>query len=629
MAVTTIPQEYKRLRSYLNPYIRGPGTDAILTALATGNSSYLINNAAAVNDQLYIITASGIYLDQRLADFGIVRPPAVGLSDAIFQDVGIQVKNRKQVRDLMNDILNSMFGAEYVRASNKSTAFEPYNFNDGDTLIINFDESHTVDITFRTSQFQNIHAATAEEVANIITSLIRNQGLTGTAIAKNNGNGNFVELLSDTIGAVSSVTVLGGSAQNKLLFPSIAPLGGNSSTQWTISIRQGGIIRFTWTGGANPQIGKALPGYYVNIFGGGFSSSTNEGSYTLTAVVGGVVGSAYFEIENPFGSTGIVVQGTDNAVLFYNPVRQTLASLISYAAIYQTQSRILQIFIPAATQVIGRTRIGTAHLHDPPNFIYTFNANPNPGDLFHITTVNTLIAGTNFAIAGTVKGTILNLAAAINAIIGLDAVPELATLIVFQDIPSLTLLGTYTGAASITTSGLLGDPISVQPNQPGPYSYDLTQNFTVSHIHTKLTQILDGTDPRIFTVSDSSQFPDAPGFLIFDYGTAEQEGPVPYVGRPSNNTLLIAPSYTIKTQHLSGSNVFWVAQDSSPTITKDGLDYPFYITDVVAGRIYAQDLINSVAATGISIIFTILYPSDFGLGKWGTQYTENPIIWGP
>src|ERR1700687_4163898 len=105
MAVTTIPQEYKRLRSYLNPYIRGPGTDAILTALATGNSSYLINNAAAVNDQLYIITASGIYLDQRRADFGIVRPPAVGLSDAIFQDVGIQVKNRKQVRDLMNDIL--------------------------------------------------------------------------------------------------------------------------------------------------------------------------------------------------------------------------------------------------------------------------------------------------------------------------------------------------------------------------------------------------------------------------------------------------------------------------------------------------------------------------------------------
>lgn len=629
MAVTTVQQEYNRLRSYLNSYIRGPTTEAILTALATGNSSYLINNAAAVNDQLYITTASGIYLDQRLANYGIVRPPNVGLSDEIFQDVGIQVKNRKQVRDLMNDILNSMFGAEYVRASNSSTAFEPYNLSDGDTLIINFDESHTVTVVFQASQFQNIAAATAVEVANNITSFINNLGFTGSAIVKNNGNGNFVELLSSTIGPVSSVTVLGGSAQNELLFPEIAPIGGNASTQWTITLRPGGTVRFTWTGGANPQVGKALPGYYVNIFGGGFSSSANEGSYTITAVVGGLSGSAYFEVENPFGTTGIVVQGTDDAVLFYNPVRQTLASRFAYAAIYQTQSRILQIFMPAATQVIGRTRLGTAHLHYPQNFEYTFNANPNPGDLFNITTVNTLVAGTDFVIAGSIEDTIINIAAAINAISGLDAIAEIDTLTVFQDSPSLTLVGTYTGVASITTSGLQGDPVSVQPNQPGPYMYDLRQNFTVSYVHTTLTQSLDGTDPRVFNVSDSTQFPDEPGFLIFDYGTAEQEGPVPYVGRPSNSTLLISPTYTIKTPHSSGSNVFWVAQHSSATISQNGLDYPFYITDVVSGRIYAQNLITSVAATGISIVFTILYPSDIGLGKWGTQYTENPIVWGP
>jgi hypothetical protein len=35
-----------------------------------------------------------------------------------------------------------------------------------------------------------------------------------------------------------------------------------------------------------------------------------------------------------------------------------------------------------------------------------------------------------------------------------------------------------------------------------------------------------------------------------------------------------------------------------------------------------------VAATGINIVFTILYPSDIGLGKWGTQYSENPAVWG-
>jgi hypothetical protein len=60
-----------------------------------------------------------------------------------------------------------------------------------------------------------------------------------------------------------------------------------------------------------------------------------------------------------------------------------------------------------------------------------------------------------------------------------------------------------------------------------------------------------------------------------------------------------------------------------------GVNYPFYITDVVAGRVYAQELIQSVAAAGINIVFTILYPSDIGLGKWGTQYSEISEVYGP
>lgn len=631
MAVTTQQQEYKRLRSYLNPYIKGPNVDAVLQALSAGTSSFLVNNAAAVNDQLYVVTASGDYLDQRLADFGIIRPPQVGLSDDTFRQIGIQVKNRKQVRDLINNLLSAIFGDELVRASSKSNMVEPYDLSDGDTLIINFDEANTVNVRFTTAQFQNIHAAKAQEVADAISGYLRNSGFTGTAIAVNNGNGYFVELLSDTIGPASSVTVMGGSAQNALQFDAVIPAGGNSSTQWTLSLRPGGVIRFTWTGGANPQIGKVAPGNYVNIFGGGFSSSSNEGSYTILAAVGGAAGTSYFEIENPLGTSGLITQGIDNAILFYNPVRKTLYSLLSYAAVYQTQSRILQIFMPVTTKATRRGRIGSAHLHDPPHISFTFSANPNNGDLFSITTTHTLVAGTDFVIGGSIPVTIAHMVAAINLISGLDAVAGDAEhkLTVFQDVPSLTLTGTYTGVAAIVASGLLGDPVSVQPNQPGPYMYDLTQNFTVSHTGTVLDQTLDGTQPRVFEVADATQFPDGQGFLIFGYGTSEQEGPVPYIGRPSNNTLLISPIYTIKTPHPPGTAVTLIAQKSPAIISKDGLDYPFYLTDVVAGRVYAQDLINSIAATGISVVFTILYPNDIGLGKWGTKYSENPIIWGP
>lgn len=634
MAVTTTEQEYKRLRSYLNPFIKGPNVDAILTALASAGSSYLINNVRAVNDQLYITTAQGDYLDQRLADFGITRPPSVGLSDEVFSQIGIQVKNRKQVRDLINNLLDSIFGDEFVRAANSSNNFEPYNLSNNDTLIINFDEANTVTVTFHTSDFQSIAAAKAQEVADAITKSLRSQGFSGTAIAKDDGNGPYVEILSDTIGPISSVTILGGSAQNQLQFPSVAPAGGNSSTQWTLTLQPGGIVRYTWTGGANPQLGKVNSGNYVNIYGGGFASSTNQGSYTITKAVGGAAGSSYFEIENPLGTPGVIVQGADNAVLFYNPVRKTIASRPSYAAVYQTQSRVLQIFIPAATKVIRRDRIGAAHLHDAPNGVFTFKAQPHSGDQFAITSTHTLFAGSDFAIGGNIAATVANMVTAANAAIpGIDAIAGKDNkgnyiVTIWNDSTANTLTITYTGSQNIEASGPQGDPTSLQSGQQGPYMFDTTQPFTVSDIGTLLTQNVDGTMSRVIQVKDSSNFPDQLGYLIFGYGTQDQEGPVPYIARPSNNTLLISPSYTVKTAHPAGTDVALVAAKSPVSVSADGLDYPFYITDVVSGRLYAQDLINSVAATGINIVFTILYPSDIGLGKWGTQYTENPAIWG-
>ena len=69
---------------------------------------------------------------------------------------------------------------------------------------------------------------------------------------------------------------------------------------------------------------------------------------------------------------------------------------------------------------------------------------------------------------------------------------------------------------------------------------------------------------------------------------------------------MINPAYTIKKTHSSGTDVALMAQKSPPTLERDGTDYPFYITDVVSGRLYAQELINSIAATGINIVFTVM-----------------------
>lgn len=634
MAITTVEEQYKRLRSYLNPYIKGPKVDAVLNALAAGNATYLINNVRAVNDQLYIATASAQYLDARLAEAGIVRPPNVGLSDDVFRQIGIEVKNRKQVRDLMNNLLDSIFGDEFVRASDPARAVEPYNLQDGDTLKINFDDKNIVTVTFHASQFQSIAAATAQEVADAIVVDLRNLGFNGTAIAKNDGNGAYVEILSDTIGPASSVTVLGGSAQNKLLFDSVVPAGGNGSTQWTLSLQPGGIIRFTWTGGANPQLGKLVAGNYVNVFGGGFTGSANEGSYTITASLGGIAGVSYFEVLNPLGVPGVVTQGSATAVLFYNPTKKTLGSRQSYAAIYQVQSRMLQIFLPAATKVVRRSRVGSAHLHFPPQGTYQFFAQPSNGDVFQITTTLSLTVGVDFNLGIDIPTTVANMVAAVKLLPGLFAVSNTTldpndTVNILNNSTANQLVISDTSVSNILASGPQGDNTSLLPNQPGPYMYDITQPFVISKFGTLLNQQLDGTFPRIISVLDSSKFPDQIGYFVLGYGTSHQEGPIPYIARPSNNTLLISPAYTIEKAHPIGTDVALVAQKAPASISKDGLSYPFYITDVVSGRIYAQDLINSVAATGITIVFTILYPNDIGLGEWGTIYSENPVIWGP
>lgn len=633
MAVTTQEQELERLRKYLNPYIKGPTVTAVLNALASP-SAYLVNNIQAVNNSFYVVSAQGNYLDLKLADYGITRDPTIGLSDDVFRTIGIQVKNRKQVRDLINNILDAVFGDEFVKTTSNSQNLEPYALQDGDTLIINFDGSHTSTITFNTSQFSSIAAATAQEVANAISIGLNNLGVSGSAIVNNDGNGNYVQLLSNTIGASSSITVMGGRAQNVLLFNSIVATAGNFSTQWTISLQSGGNLRYTWTGGANPGIGNVQPGQYVNIYGGGFTSSTNEGTFTIVSAQDGTIGVAFFEISNPTGSTGVVVQGTDTAILFYTPIRETLLNRQYYAAVYQTQSNILQIFVPATTQVIKRSRIGSAHLHgiteQPPiQFILPKGSDApssGPGEYFVTSTLGSsylfyawlnVSGGSNTDPApagftgievtinsGDSAATVATkVASAITAVYPLLIVSTVDEVLTIENVTQSTEADT--GPSLLTTLG--------------PYIFDTTQGFTIGDASTTLTSEVNGETGSIVNVTSSNGFPDGSGYIVINYGCENQEL-IPYIATPSSGTLLISPAYFVQQDHVSGESVLLVQNKSPITLPSDGSDYQPYLTDTASGRVYAENLINSIVAAGVTVIYTVLFPNPIGLGGW-----ESPI----
>jgi hypothetical protein len=624
--------EYQKLRSFLNPSIRGRNVDSVLNALATG-TGYLVQSVEQVNAQLFITTASAQYLDLLLGQYGITRPPSVGISDEIFREIGLQVKNRKQVRDLIENLLNAIFGDQFTKAYDSSTMPEPYDLSSGDTLIVQFDGGSPITIPFQTGNFVDIHNATAIEVADAIVSYLTSQNLTGSATIANNGLGNYVQIFSSTLGPRSSVSVLGGSAQNVLVFPSTVPAGGNASTQWTLSTQSDGKIRFTWSGGANPNLGKLAPGNYVNIYGGGFASSSNIGTYTILDNAGGLVDEAYFDIYNPIGTTGSIIQATDSAVLFFNPVKSTVQSNEYYAALYQTETNVVQIFLPATTRVVRRGRIGSAHLHDPPRGTFTLLAQPNSGDVFYLTSSVFVTTGVNFAVGATLLETVQNIVAAINdlnaGMVGIvNVIDEQDIVYVQNDSLANSLTITYSGSANIIASGPQGFNISLEPNQQGPYIYDTSQPFTVAAINTVLTDDVNSSTGRVMIVENSSQFPNSTGYVVFDYGGETQEL-AQYTAIPSNDTILLSPINNLQFDHPAGQNVTLIESKSPVNIPRGGTGYDFIITDVVGGRIYCEDLIQQVIAAGITLNFVVLYPDDIGLGKAGTPNSEIVYVYGP
>lgn len=526
----------KLLRDFLNPAIKGKNTDALIEGLSYPQG-ILLHNLRAVSDQVYIATAVGKYLDILYAGKGITRPPSLGIDDDVFREIGIEITNRKQVKDLINKILEIIYGPEYTRGQVLASNIEPYSLEDGDKLIIQFDDTAPVAVEFSADQFVNISSASAQEVADAITRNLRSKGSDGFALVRNDGYGNFVVVSSPSYGSSSSIRILGGRAQNEFKFPEIRATTADSSTQWDVEIRPGGVVRMTWSAGANPSLGKAKINDYINIYDGGFLSA-NQGTFTIVKVQGGSVGNSYVEFENIHAIPQTATQGTTDSFLIYNPKRVTITDYTAFATSFQTESKVLQVFLPALTRVIRRERIGAFHLNEAP---------------------------------------------------------------------------------PIVLSDVTGDP--------GSYLWDLTKPFTVTKTNSTISQDVDQSIKNILNVTDASEFPDSPGFFCLNWGFENEEGPIPYISRPSSSSLLLNPSYKFKKNHDANSTINLVGQNTPYTPETDGSDYGAYITDVVGGRLWAQELVDFVAAAGITVVFTVLYPDPIGLENWTAETDLGKAGW--
>jgi len=198
------------------------------------------------------------------------------------------------------------------------------------------------------------------------------------------------------------------------------------------------------------------------------------------------------------------------------------------------------------------------------------------------------------------------------------AADELAGCQLGQDIHVANIQGNAAGYSNIVFQFAAGDDLSpfqtgknaviMNPNYLGSYISDPTAAYSITASRGVLGQnIVAGNIAPTLTMSDSSNVLDQEGYLCFNYGFDNQEGPVRYFSRPNNHTLKLDPGYTFSKNHSIGEIVNVVAVPYQGTKI-DGSDYRPYLVGVTAARVLAQSIVQSVVAAGIVINWVVVEP---------------------
>lgn len=384
--MATKEEKFKR---HLSSFLGGQNVDAMVATLADAQDN-LTNLSIAVTDQLTISTASSIYLDKRLADKGITRPPELGMSDISYRKLGIQITATKKLTELIHNVLETFYGFQAVRANITSNMPEPYQLQDGMTLTIALEDGIERTLTFNISDFRNINQATAAEVADVITRFVRTQGLNGFAqtVTDLDTGETRVQAFGGAKGPYSTISVRGGEAQLYLQFPQTrSTTQVLNDTVWQVTRTVGSTLRFRWIGNTQPNLIQVLPGDRVLLYGAGFKTEELDGTYEITNVrppqSGPALDAGWFEISKlefsklravppdtspPANSPPTyysidVPTATGKDVFFFRPVKAVANNQPRYALAWEPRRDLLKIYMPATTDVVSRELAGASHLH--------------------------------------------------------------------------------------------------------------------------------------------------------------------------------------------------------------------------------------------------------------------------
>lgn len=181
-------------------------------------------------------------------------------------------------------------------------------------------------------------------------------------------------------------------------------------------------------------------------------------------------------------------------------------------------------------------------------------------------------------------------------------------------------------------------PIKASPAPkgiPGPFSYDVKNGLSVSPSTATGTvnQILNANSQYSFINLDTSidftpalAFPDTEGYIVINYGYANQVGPIKYLGRFSETAIRIDPGFKFPQTQAVGSVIYWLSGRSPFIPPANKLTGSAFITGSAIGRIAAEDNVNKIIAAGKDVKITVKYPGDVGLGHEGFPTTGSRVL---
>jgi hypothetical protein len=620
----------EQLLKNLNPAYRGrPNWQALARAIAQGDA-LTRQDAQLAFDQLYISSASQKFLTRRAADQGIVKPESPGLTDDLFRQLALAVKNDKLTSHAMLDVLEVFYGEDATHAYAETEFLEPFHMSAGSTLEVLIDERTLVRVEFPRRTFTTALRAGAREVAAAITRAFEARRLRAWAVPQVDPDTglNRVRIYSGTKGLGSSVRIVGGTAQPSLHFPHVLfpepDVAPTDFGTWAISKPTPRTTRWAYTGTFYDFQDLQVDDYVV-IRGIEFDP-TNRGGGPITAVHF-ETGNMWFEVTNPAGiAQASVTQCEYGDLELFRPVRRTVYDSPAYALLWQHDGDGFAT-IAATTRAIQRARYSGSYLQVPD--AVTGDTISRTGSTVSVATVDPhgLSVGDWFDLDGDEDGGFTG--PGMTGRHQVATVPGGSTLT--YSTPDYAFTAAGDGAFTVTPckagAGLAAGPFMFDPD--GGFGISGTEGTTQVDLEVGQRYALLELGP-----GEGADFPDEEGWVVFRLGYSNQVGPVKYLGNTGDDTLLLDASFRFPVTVAAGADVILLTTRAPFVPENPETVGAFYLTAAPSGRVYAESFMRAISASGIDLDVEIRYPGDRGLGGEGLparrayKLSDKVEVWG-